>query len=47
MKNLGVLFLLVGLTAMFGCTNAAVRRMPINHVDLPQVKDGEYSGDYA
>jgi hypothetical protein len=35
---------------MLGCTNAevkAVRGMPINHVDLSKVKDGEYLGAYA
>ena len=47
MKYLGAVILLVSLTALFGCTNAAVRKMPINHVDLSQVKDGDYSGDYA
>ena len=47
MKYLAVPLLLFALTALFGCTNAAVRKMPINHVDLSQVKDGDYSGDYA
>lgn len=47
MKYLAALILIVSLTALFGCTNAAVRKMPINHVDLSQVKDGDYSGDYA
>ena len=50
MKNLAGVILLVGLTALFGCSNAevrAVRSMPINHIDLLQVKDGDYSGGYA
>ena len=47
MKYLAALILLLSLTALSDCTNAAVRRMPINHVDLSQVKDGDYSGDYA
>ena len=50
MKNIGFLFLLIGLFSMFACTSAevkAVRSMPINHVDLSQVKDGEYSGEYT
>lgn len=47
MKYLAALILLFSLTALFGCTNAAVRRMPINQVDLTRVKDGDYSGDYA
>src|SRR5208282_1342788 len=46
-KYLAVSILLFSLTALFGCTNAAVRRMPINHVDLSQVKNSDYSGDYA
>ena len=47
MKYLAPSILLFSLTALFGCTNAAVSRMPINHVDLSQVKDGDYFGDYA
>ena len=43
MKYLAALILLFSLTALFGCTNAAVRRMPINHVDLSRVKDGDYA----
>jgi uncharacterized protein with FMN-binding domain len=44
------LFMLACLLALFSCSNAevkAVRSMPINHIDLSQVKDGEYSGEYA
>jgi uncharacterized protein with FMN-binding domain len=46
-KYLAAATLLFSLTALFGCTNAAVRKMPINHVDLTQVKDGDYFGGYA
>ena len=38
------------LVALFGCASAevkAVRNMPINHVDLPKVKDGGYNGDFT
>ena len=33
-----------------GCSRAelvAVRNLPINHIDLAQVKDGSYAGQYA
>lgn len=42
--------LFLGLVFLFGCSNAevkAVRSMPINHVDLGKVKDGEYVGGFS
>jgi uncharacterized protein with FMN-binding domain len=50
MKNLAYFLLLLGLIFVFGCSNAevkAVRIMPINHVDLGKVKDGQYTGDFS
>jgi len=49
-KRVGCALLLAALTVLSACTSAemkAVRSMPINHVELSKVKDGEYSGGYA
>jgi len=48
--RLKTLFALLTLTVLFGCNTAevkAVRAMPINHVDLAQVKDGTYPGSFT
>ena len=40
----------LGLSFMLGCSNAevkAVRALPISHVDLKQVRDGTYNGDFS
>lgn len=50
MKTIGYGCLILALVVLVGCNSAevkAVRAMPINHVDLAQVKDGAYHGDYA
>ena len=50
MKKLGFIVLVLGLLVLAGCSRAelvAVRNLPINHIDLAQVKDGSYSGQYA
>jgi len=50
MKRIVLLALILSLAVLFGCSSAevkAVRSMPINHVNLGQVKDGEYMGDFA
>ena len=44
------LLVLTTLIALFGCNTAevkAVRAMPINHVDLAQVKDRTYPGTFT
>ncbi|MGA2763390.1 MAG: FMN-binding protein [Spirochaetia bacterium] len=44
------LVLLLTLTVLCACSNAevkAVRAMPVNHVDLAKVKDGNYRGDFS
>ena len=50
MKKLGVVALVLGLAVLASCSRAelvAVRNLPINHIDLAQVKDGSYVGEYA
>ena len=44
------LVFLLTLTVLCACSNAevkAVRAMPVNHVDLTKVKDGNYRGDFS
>ena len=50
MKTFGYLSVAFGLVFLFGCSNAevkAVRAMPISHIDLGKVKDGQYAGDFS
>ena len=50
MKKLGLLVLVLGLAVLAICSRTevqAVRNLTINHIDLSQVKDGVFSGEYA
>ena len=50
MKPVARVILALSIAALVGCNNAevrAVRAMPIDHVDLAEVKDGTYDGDFA
>lgn len=50
MKRLRNLLIVLCVTVLLGCNTAevkAVRAMPINHVDLAQVKDGTYPGNFT
>ena len=48
--KLAHLAMLLSLTIVLGCENAemqAIRSMPINHVDLAKVKDGDFLGAFS
>jgi uncharacterized protein with FMN-binding domain len=50
MRKIGLPVLVLGLALFTGCSRAevqAVRNLPIGHIDLSQVKDGAFSGEYA